>query len=208
MDGRSSYDLAPSVGGDDTRDLIVARAMELFAHYGYSKTNLGDIAQECRMSTSNLYNYFKNKQAIGHAVVRVFFEAEDHLIEPIVVDPVSDAETRLRTLVTTSVMHTVEHLRQNPKIVELAEMLCETDEGLEMIRQHVDQRKSALAEIIRQGVAAGDFRVDDPERAARAVQMGTKFFHVPIAIARHGLDQVEEDLGVTLDLLCAGLRRG
>jgi len=57
-------------------------------------------------------------------------------------------------------------------------------------------------------MAAGEFSVTDPGKAARGVQMGTKFFVVPFAIARHGLDNVEEDLALTLDLLCAGLRNG
>ena len=54
---------------EDTRGFIVEQSMELFAHYGYSKTNIGDIAQACSMSAGNLYRYFRNKQAIGHAVV-------------------------------------------------------------------------------------------------------------------------------------------
>lgn len=181
--------------------------MELFAHYGYSKTNIGDIAQACSMSPANLYRYFRNKQAIGHAVVERFLAREDQLTAEAAASGGS-VEARIRAMITTAVMHTVGELRRAPKIVELAEMICETEEGIALVGDHVAGRHAHLVELVREGVATGEFHVPDPERAARAVQMGTKFFVVPFAIARHGLDQVEDDLDLTLDLLCAGLRNG
>ncbi len=181
--------------------------MELFAHYGYTKTNIGDIARACEMSAGNLYRYFRNKQAIGHAVVARFFAAEDRLIAE-VLEAGGTAEHRIRATVTAAVMHTVENLRRAPKIVELAEMICETEEGVAMVGEHVATVHARMTALIEEGVADGAFAVPDPARAARAVQMGTKFFVVPFSIARHGLDNVEEDLALTLDLLCAGLRNG
>ncbi|MEM6668622.1 MAG: TetR/AcrR family transcriptional regulator [Pseudomonadota bacterium] len=201
-----SPDIAEPTSREDQHAAIVLKSRELFTHYGYSKTNIGDIAQECAMSPGNLYRYFKNKQAIGVAVVDNFMREEEMRTSAALVEASKEAEARLRAVITEGVMHTVEHLRQSPKIVELAEMICDCDEGVEMIQTHVMKRLSALQMIIADGVAAGEFHVVDTEAAARAVQMGTKFFHVPFAIARHGLDRVEEDLAVTLDLLCAGLR--
>lgn len=192
---------------DDIRDTIVEEAMELFAHYGYSKTNIGDIAQACEMSAGNLYRYFRNKQAIGHAVVARFFEAEDSLLAG-VLEAGGSAEHRIRATVTAAVMHTVENLRRAPKIIELAEMICETEEGVAMVNAHVAAMHAQMTALIEEGVANGEFAVSDPARSARAVQMGTKFFVVPFSVARHGLDRVEDDLTLTLDLLCAGLRNG
>lgn len=193
--------------GDETRDEIVRQSMQLFAHYGYSKTNISDIAQACDMSAGNLYRYFRNKQAIGHAVVDCFFDALDARIEH-GLDPTTPAETRLRFAITEGVAHTVRELRQAPKIVELSEMICQTDEGMAVVGAHVQRCLVRLTALIEDGIANGEFQVNDAAKAARAVQMGTKFFHIPFAIAQHGLDRVEEDLAVTLDLLCAGLREG
>lgn len=192
---------------DDIRGSIVEQSMELFAHYGYSKTNIGDIAQACNMSAGNLYRYFRNKQAIGHAVVEQFFARENELMNAAAAAGGS-AEQRIRGVITTAVMHTVEELRRAPKIVELAEMICETEEGIALVSVHVEGCHRRLAGLIEEGMANGEFTVSDAARAARAVQMGTKFFIVPFAIARHGLEQVEDDLDLTLDLLCAGLRNG
>ena len=192
---------------EETRTAIVRQAMESLAHYGYSKTNISDIAQACGMSAGNLYRYFRNKQAIGHAVVALFFEEVDRRIEAGLDNSVS-AETRVRFVITEAVMHTVRELRQAPKIVELSEMICETEEGLAVVGVHLHRGHERLTALIAQGAAAGEFRVRDAAKAARAVQMSTKFFHIPFAIAQHGLDQIEQDLALTLDLLCAGLRNG
>ena len=192
---------------EDTRGFIVEQSMELFAHYGYSKTNIGDIAQACSMSAGNLYRYFRNKQAIGHAVVAALFAHENQLMNA-ELQGAGSAEARIRAVITAAVMHTVAELRRAPKIVELAEMICETEEGIGMVGQHVDGCHARLTILISEGVRNGEFRVDDPSRAARAVQMGTKFFVVPFAIARNGLENVEDDLALTMDLLCAGLRGG
>ncbi len=181
--------------------------MELFAHYGYNKTNIGDIANSCGMSPGNLYRYFRNKQSIGLFVVAEHFREEEGMVH-CAQQLDGDAEARVRAVITSCVMHTVGKLRESPKIVELAEMICETEEGIAMVGEHISRCHERLATIVQDGIDSGEFKVKDAAVAARAVQMGTKFFVVPFAIARHGLDQVEEDLKITLDLLCAGLRGG
>jgi|GEM_PF-233349 len=196
-----------TASAEETRGLIVEEAMRLFAHYGYSKTNISDIARACGMSAGNLYRYFRNKQAIGIAVVARFFDAVDRCVAE-QTDPAASAEARIRFVITESVMHTVRELRQAPKIVELSEMICEIEDGMAFIAGHTERCRARLELLVAEGVAAGEFRVDDPARAARALQMGTKFFRLPFAIARHGLDRIEDDLALALDLLCAGLREG
>ena len=54
---------------DATRYEILRHAEDLFGHYGFSKTNMADIAERAKMSPGNLYRYYRNKQAIGLAVV-------------------------------------------------------------------------------------------------------------------------------------------
>ena len=208
MDGSHPNFTGHAPDKDKTREMIISRALNLFKHYGYSKTNISDIAMECEMSAGNLYRYFKNKQAIGCAVVKGYFEEQDALTAAMRADRSRSAEARLRDHVTAAVTHTVDHLHKFPKVVELAEMICDTEEGQALIGGHVQSCLANLSGVIREGVEAGEFRVTDVDAAARAVQMGTKFFLVPFAVARHGLDQVERDLNITLDLLCAGLRGG
>ncbi|GAB4254039.1 MAG: hypothetical protein Kow0065_00620 [Methylomicrobium sp.] len=53
----------------DTQDEILLAALQLFAKKGYFNTSLGDIAEMAGIkTTSGLYQYFKNKQAIAEAL--------------------------------------------------------------------------------------------------------------------------------------------
>ena len=40
---------------DAVRHDILLKSLELFGHYGFAKTNIGDIADCCGMSPGNLY---------------------------------------------------------------------------------------------------------------------------------------------------------
>ena len=40
---------------------IIEKAMKVFIEKGYHKTNLADIAKECNMGRTTLYQYFKTR---------------------------------------------------------------------------------------------------------------------------------------------------
>lgn len=188
------------------RGAILRAALDLFMRYGFSKTTIADIARDAEMSPANLYRFFKNKQAIGLAVVELYIQESDAGAAALLADPASTEEDRLRRLITYYVTFTVERIRATPKLVELAEMMIDASEGVARADAHLESEIQVLASIIQAGVDKGEFAVADPAIAARAVHNATKFFLAPFAIARHGIDRVEEDLAITLDLICAGLR--
>jgi TetR/AcrR family transcriptional repressor of mexJK operon len=49
---------------DRKRTLIISNATTLIKRYGIKKTTIEDIARECKLTTSALYYYFKNKDEI------------------------------------------------------------------------------------------------------------------------------------------------
>lgn len=200
--------LAREAIAETPRDLILAVATRLFTQYGFAKTTIGDIASECGMSPANLYRYYRNKQSIGCAVAATYMANVDHICAEAAASEAGGAEKKLRAAVIAQVMHTVARLRETPKMVELAEMVVEVEEGRELLDRHIAHRSEFAASLVAQGVASGEFRVTDVERAARGFLTGLKFFFAPFALARHGLDSIEDDLAATLDLLCAGLRAG
>ena len=51
-------------GYDDQRELILARAAQLFAHRGYSATSMNELAQACGVSKATLYHYYRDKYAM------------------------------------------------------------------------------------------------------------------------------------------------
>ena len=51
-------------GYDDQRELILARAAQLFARRGYSATSMNELAQACGVSKATLYHYYRDKYAM------------------------------------------------------------------------------------------------------------------------------------------------
>lgn len=50
------------------REQIIAAANEHFAHYGYGKTTVADLAKAIGFSKAYIYKFFKSKQEIGDAI--------------------------------------------------------------------------------------------------------------------------------------------
>ena len=49
---------------DEQRELILARAAELFAARGYPATSMNQVAEACGCSKAGLYHYYKDKYAL------------------------------------------------------------------------------------------------------------------------------------------------
>jgi AcrR family transcriptional regulator len=59
----------------DKTSQLYEEAIKVFAHYGYQKASMGDIAKRMGMTKSNLYFYCENKhdlyeKAVAHALLR------------------------------------------------------------------------------------------------------------------------------------------
>ena len=57
------------VDHDERKREIAQSALTLFSKQGYYDSSFSDIASACRLSRSNIYNYFKNKDEIFHYAV-------------------------------------------------------------------------------------------------------------------------------------------
>ncbi|MEL6978513.1 MAG: TetR/AcrR family transcriptional regulator [Pseudomonadota bacterium] len=196
-------------GGDEaTRLRIRAEARRLFERYGYAKTTIGEIAEVCAMSPGNLYRYYLNKQAIGHAVVEEFVQEHGEAVQAALEAPADSVEARLRATMTAQVMYSVRLLREAPKLIELAEMIFSSAEGREMIERLEGEHQLMMEALMRAGAEAGEFASGCEAAAGRATTLCLQFFNMPFGLVRHGLDRVEIDLALALDLICAGLRQG
>jgi len=57
------------------RDKLLSAAYDQFAHYGYDKASVSDLAQTAGWSTAYFYRFFESKQAIGEAISGQQFDA-------------------------------------------------------------------------------------------------------------------------------------
>ena len=70
---------------DSKKDLIIAAALRRFAHFGFSKTAMNEIAEDVKITKANLYYYYADKASLIHDVVLKvtddFIKLEQDLIE-------------------------------------------------------------------------------------------------------------------------------
>jgi AcrR family transcriptional regulator len=50
---------------EETKNNILDKAYLRFCHFGFGKTTMAEISEDCEMSAGNLYRYFENKKKIG-----------------------------------------------------------------------------------------------------------------------------------------------
>ena len=196
----------PESHADAVRGEILRHAGDLFHHYGYAKTNIGDIAKRCEMSPGNLYRYFRNKQAIGCAVVESHFRASEAEMGTALLLP-GAPEERIRAMMRGGVGYIAREMDASPRIIELADFLCDDQNGLVILQDHIQWKRAHIAVEIARGIEAGDFRATDPVRTASAILNATKAFWTPMTLANwRDRPHLMEHLEDVLDLLFSGLR--
>lgn len=187
---------------------IVQKATDLFTHYGFWKTNIGDIASCCGMSPGNLYRYFKNKQAIGVAVVSTHFQAVQTALETVEMLPDGTPEERIRKWLVVGVEQGVCQVDEHPKIVELAEFLMEDPDGWELLQGHIKWKREHLAREIQKGIDAGALEPCDAEQTSAILLNALKVFWMPMTLAKwKDKTTILPELHATLDLFFRGLRK-
>ena len=165
----------------DTRVKILTESERLFRHYGYSKTTMADIADGCGMSAANLYRFFPSKLALVDAICsRITSESERQLYEIVRAD--EPASVRLERFIKQMHEFTLENLLDHRKVHEMVVVAME--ERWHAVQAHLDRVVLYIGEIIKDGIATGEFRQQDVHRAARCVHSALAGMCHPIVVAQ------------------------
>jgi AcrR family transcriptional regulator len=166
-------DLA-EIGLDTVRQENVTRILDsaekLFRHYGYSKTTVADIARDLGMSTANIYRFFASKVEIHQAICgRMLGQSYQLALDALHMR--ASASDRLRHYVHGQYKMTVEAMLDEQKVHEMIVVAIERD--WHVIEKHVDRIHDVVADIIQQGIEAGEFIEQDPVVASRCFGAAT-----------------------------------
>ena len=151
---------------DDKRERIQKAAAECLARFGFEKTTMEDIAGRVGLNKASLYYYYKNKEAIFTEVViqeaRQFIGALQARIKN-----VTGCRRRILTYLT-------ERLHYYQQVVNLHHLsfdnLNRVQPTFKALYQSVLEREIAfIAQILEQGIAAGEIRAIQSGRLARAI---------------------------------------
>jgi len=184
---------------DETAKRILEAAGARFIHYGYRKTTMSEIAEDCNMSPGNLYRYFASKLDIAEAFGDQVRLSQFETLKRVVSDPGLKPADKLRTFLHTEMELIYERVHGNPKVFELAQSLFEERP------EFADKWKKAEAELIKTILQDVDrtcaSRIDDLDAMAHVIQTATTPFSSTALFYQGELDDVRRDLDAVVDLI-------
>jgi AcrR family transcriptional regulator len=189
----------------DTRERILDAAEEMLRRYGPAKTTVLDVARALDMSHANVYRHFASKSALQDAVAERWLHRLSATLSESVRKKGSAAK-RLEAWVLALAAVKRKKVLDDPEM--FATYIAVAQDARSVVEHHVKTLTAQIAEIIRDGVAAGEFKVRDAEAAAAAVLTATVLYHHPHHVAAAGGRDNEAEIRALLRLLIAGLKAG
>ncbi|RKD32729.1 TetR/AcrR family transcriptional regulator [Thermohalobacter berrensis] len=84
---------------DKKKEEIIKKAILIFIKKGYYNTKLSDIAKECGMGRTTLYQYFKNKEEIFHYVIKYTIKTIKKDLNLIIKDPKISSLQKIKKII-------------------------------------------------------------------------------------------------------------
>lgn len=175
--------------GHNVRDQIVDAAMQHFAHYGYEKTTVSDLARAIGFSKAYIYKFFESKQAIGEVICSTRLAMIMQHVEAAIADAPGASEQLRRLFRTLSVTGT-ELFFHERKLYDIAAVASRDRWPSAMA--HEERLLSLIQQILRRGREAGEFERKTPaDEAAEAIYRVIKPYASPVLL-QYSLDDAEE----------------
>jgi TetR/AcrR family transcriptional regulator len=138
----------------DKRDRILETALSLFAHYGFSKTTVNDIADHISLSSTLIYHYYPDKNALFEAVLNKLTLNYKHEVEEAFAKSAS-AEEALNNQQT--IRNKI--LQQYHKLF-FGELMHSSKDVFMQLKKTVDLNEERLVvAAINMGVQSGEFEL-------------------------------------------------
>jgi len=148
------------------RERIISTAVELFHQNGLSKTTLEAVAEKMNFTKPFIYSHFKSKDELLSEICSRGIRASLDALNRVVVSDASPTE-KMRVLSNDFMLAVLEnqgHIAIYNR--EEKQLSAESREAINHLRREFDRKFIAL---ITEGVATGEFTVDDVELAALAI---------------------------------------
>ena len=185
----------------DTRERILVVAERLFRQLGYTKTTVGDIAKELRMSPANVYRFFDSKKSIHEGVARILMGEVEQAAIAIMQKP-GPASVRLREMIKSIHEMNCERYVGDSKLHEMVEVAME--ESWDVCVAHMKLITETIGGVIAQGAASGEFDVTDVPLAAMCTCHAMIGYFHPQMIAQEK-DKQKPSIDQMVDFVLASL---
>jgi len=188
---------------DVTSERIMDAARRRFAHYGYAKTTMAEIAADCDMSPGNLYRFFPGKLDIAEAIAR-----DDELMHLSALDRLvsatgGSAREKLRDYFFSELRSTYRKFEEEPQALEIARFIALKRPDFSDFR--IAAERALIARILVEGTERGEFNVSDAAYSAEMIHSAMLKFRFPQRWTHASLATLERELEGVLKLIMDGL---
>ena len=175
---------------DDTKERILAAALEMFSQNGYAGTYIRELSASLGLVKSGVYKHYESKEAIWNALLdRMIAYYGEHFGSPEHLPPIPDTPEGLVTMTMQMVNFTVndEKVVMTRKVLTLEQF--RDDRARELATKHFLTGLTEMFTRIFTGMMEkGLLRKDDPEMLAFA-------YTAPISALIHLCDREPEKTG-------------
>jgi AcrR family transcriptional regulator len=187
----------------DSPAQIMAAARKRFAHFGYGKTCMAEIASDCGMSPGNLYRFFPGKLDIAEAIATADYENYLEHLRRQTVRPGRRAGEKLHDFLFEGLRRTYSKQEKDPRGFELARVIAA--ERPAFANWMLECERAIMVGVMEEAERAGEFDIADKNFTAEVIQSATMKFRDPQLWSKLSLSRLERELDGVWKLLVEGL---
>jgi Transcriptional regulator len=189
---------------EEVRAAILEVAEEHFRRLGYQKTSVADIAAVLKMSPANVYRFFPSKAAIVGAIcARVTGEIQ--ALGLAIARSEGTVAERLERYLVEIHRHNRATLMNDQRLHDMVGVAME--ENWEAIEAHIAAMRAIVTDLIREGIASGEFAEDDADLLGHVVKSSFVMFLHPRMIEQCCDVDVEPVARKLVQVLVNGLKK-
>ena len=183
------------------RERIVAAAVDLFYKQGYGKTTLDQVASELQVTKPFIYGHVDSKNALLAEICSRAINLAHESLNRVMAQDASVTE-RLETVVTDFLKAVLTHQPHAMIYSREEKELAQADrDAINRLRREFDHR---LVDLVKQGVTAGEFQVEDVNLTALAI--GGIVGWAPVWYRANGRLSLEEVVAYMASMVLAMVR--
>ncbi len=188
--------------GTLTPERILEAAEEVLRRFGPAKTTVVDVARALGVSHGSIYRHFPSKAALHDAVAEHWL-AEKSVPLAMIANEDGPASERLRRWLNHLCSNKRKYALDDPELFATYRALAA--EARDVVRAHVASLAAQITHILIDGVAQGEFAIDDPVVSGRAILTATTRFHDPVHAAEWSDPDIDAALDGVWSLILVGL---
>jgi AcrR family transcriptional regulator len=185
-----------------TPERILDAAEEVLCRYGLAKATVVDVARFLEVSHGTIYRHFPSKAALRDAVAERWLHRVSAPLAVIAQEQGSAVERLHRWFEQLMILKRQKVLNE-PELFATYSVIAQEARGV--VQAHIVELVNQVAAIVESGISSNEFRVTDPQAAAKAVFQATVRFHHPAHASEWSDPDIDRDFAQVWRLVIAGL---